>query len=125
MADAKATAEVVTRPAMRFVPIKEVTQQDLQAFYRIRERLVKACTALIHERRGWLSEPRIVLSKGIAWVRQALLSRLEHEQPKLSELNRNVFRQLHEEGYPWSRVSRMITSNWRRSVRPILSAHVS
>jgi transposase len=97
MADAEAIGEAVTRPTRRFVPIKEVAQQDLQALHRVRERLVNARTALVHEMRGWLGEYGIVLPKGIAPFRQALLSPLEHEQAKLTELSRNVFRQLHEE----------------------------
>jgi len=97
MADAEAIGEAVTRPTMRFVTIKEVAQQDLQALHRIRERLVKARTALIHEMRGLLGEYGIVLPKGIAQFRQALLSTLTQEQAKLTELSRNVFRQLHEE----------------------------
>jgi transposase len=56
MADAEAIGEAVTRPTRRFVPIKEVAPQDLQALHRIRERLVKARTALIHEMRGVLGE---------------------------------------------------------------------
>ena len=47
MADAEAIGEAVTRPTMRFVPIKEVAQQDFQALHRVREQLVKARTALI------------------------------------------------------------------------------
>jgi transposase len=38
MADAEAIGEAVTRPTMRFVPIKEVAQQDLQALHRSRDR---------------------------------------------------------------------------------------
>jgi transposase len=37
MADAEAIGEAVTRPTRRFVPIKELTQQDLQALHRIEE----------------------------------------------------------------------------------------
>jgi len=33
-ADAEAICEAVTRPTMRFVPLKEVDQQDLQALHR-------------------------------------------------------------------------------------------
>ena len=44
--DAEAICEAVTRPTMRFVPVKEVDQQDLQAFHRARERVVKARTAV-------------------------------------------------------------------------------
>src|SRR5215510_6822052 len=36
--DAEAICEAVTRPTMRFVPIKQVEQQDLQALHRVRER---------------------------------------------------------------------------------------
>jgi transposase len=53
MAHAEAIAEAVTRPTMRFVPIKELAQQDFQALHRVRERLVKARTALINEMRGF------------------------------------------------------------------------
>jgi transposase len=79
MADAEAIGEAVTRPTMRFVPIKEVAPQDLQALHRVRERLVNARTALVHEMRGVLGEDGIVLPKGIAPCRHAWLSTLEHE----------------------------------------------
>lgn len=54
MRDAEAIAEAMTRPTMRFVPVKSVDQQDLQALHRVRERLMKARTALINETRGLL-----------------------------------------------------------------------
>src|SRR5215510_3715434 len=40
MRDAEAIAEAVTRPTMRFVPTKDIDQQDLQALHRVRERLM-------------------------------------------------------------------------------------
>ena len=52
-ADADAICEAVTRPTMRFVPIKAVEQPDLQALHRARERVVKARTALVKEIRGF------------------------------------------------------------------------
>src|SRR5712691_5394405 len=48
--DAEAIAEAVTRPTMRFVPIKDVDQQDIQALYRVRERLMgerRSCTSTL------------------------------------------------------------------------------
>src|SRR5919108_35380 len=48
--DAEAICEAVTRPTMRFVPIKRVEPQDLRALHRVRERLIKARTALVNER---------------------------------------------------------------------------
>ena len=54
MRDAEGIAEAVTRPTMRFVPIKDVAQQDLQALHRVRDRLMCARTALVHEVHGLL-----------------------------------------------------------------------
>ena len=39
-ADAEAICEAITRPSMRFVPVKTVEQLDMQALHRIRERLM-------------------------------------------------------------------------------------
>ena len=79
MADAEAIGEVVTRPTMRFVPVKELTQQDLQALHRVRERLVKARTALINEIPRLLSKYGIILPQGITMLRQGFLATLEQE----------------------------------------------
>src|SRR5262249_18547824 len=68
--DAEAIAEAVTRPTMRFVPIKEIDQQDIQALHRVRERLISERTALINEVHGLLHEYGIVLPKGVAKFRQ-------------------------------------------------------
>jgi transposase len=56
MRDAEGIGEAVTRPTMRFVPTKDVDQQDIQALQRVRERLRGARTALVHERHGLLHE---------------------------------------------------------------------
>ena len=52
--DAEAIAEAVTRPTLRFVPIKDVDQQDMQALHRVRERLRGERTALVHAVHGLL-----------------------------------------------------------------------
>lgn len=62
--DAEAIAGAVTRPNMRFVPVKDVAQQDIQALHRVRERLLGARTALVNEMRGLLAEYGIVLPRG-------------------------------------------------------------
>lgn len=46
--DAEAIAEAVQRPTMRFVPIKNETQLDLQALHRIRDRWIGRKTAVIN-----------------------------------------------------------------------------
>ena len=56
MRDAEGIGEAVTRPTMRFMPTKDVDQQDIQALQRVRERLRGARTALVHERHGLLHE---------------------------------------------------------------------
>src|SRR4030095_14844233 len=70
--DAEAICEAVTRPTMRFVPIKEVEQQDLQAFHRTRARVVKARTALVNEIQGLLAEYGIVLPQSVTKFRHTL-----------------------------------------------------
>ena len=95
--DAEAIAEAVTRPSMRFVPIKEVEHQDMQALHRVRERLMGARTALINEMRGLLAEYGIVLPKGAQAFRQTVVSKLEAEQDKLSTLGQEMFHRLFQE----------------------------
>jgi transposase len=95
--DAEAICEAVTRPTMRFVPIKRVEQQDLQALHRIRERLMKARTALVNEIRGLLSEYGIVLPQSIAKFRALLVDKLEDDQAKLTALSTEVFWHLYDE----------------------------
>jgi transposase len=55
-ADAEAICEAVTKPNMRFVPIKTVEQQDILSIHQVRERLVRNRTALANEIRGLLHE---------------------------------------------------------------------
>src|SRR5262245_35756510 len=95
--DAEAIAEAVTRPTMRFVPIKDVDQQDIQAFYRVRERLIGERTALINEVHGLMHEYGIVMPKGVSKFRQAVVEKLESEKDKLTALSQEMFWQLVEE----------------------------
>jgi transposase len=52
--DAAAIAAAVTRPTLRFVPAKDVDQQDIQALHRVRERRIGERTALGNEVHGLL-----------------------------------------------------------------------
>lgn len=96
-ADAEAICEAVTRPTMRFVPVKEAAQQDLQAFHRARERVVKARTALVNEIRGLLGEYGIVLPQSVTKFRHTFVATLEAERGKLTALSTELFVQLYEE----------------------------
>jgi transposase len=95
--DAEAICEAVTRPTMRFVPIKQLEQQDLQALHRVRERLIKARTALVNEMRGLLHEYGIILPQGITKFRTLVVRKLQEEQHKLTALSTEVFWQLYDE----------------------------
>ena len=70
--DAEAICEAVSRPSMRFVPIKNEEQQDSQALHRVREQLVKNRTALANQIRGLLCERGVVVAQAIAPLRAAL-----------------------------------------------------
>jgi transposase len=95
--DAEGTGEAVTRPTMRFVPTKEVDQQDIQALHRVRERLIGARTALVNEVHGLLGEYGIVRPKGVTKFRQGIVSTLAAEQAKLTPLGPEMFWKLVEE----------------------------
>jgi len=95
--DAEAIAEAVTRPTMRFVPIKDVDQQDIQALHRVRERLIGERTALVNEVHGLLHEYGIVIPKGVAKFRQAVVGKLESEKDKLTPLSQELFWKLVDE----------------------------
>jgi transposase len=73
---------------MRFVPIKSVDQQDMQALHRIRERQIKARTALVNQIRGLLAEYGVVMPKGVAQGRQKLPFILEDAENGLTMLAR-------------------------------------
>jgi transposase len=96
MRDADAIAEAMTRPTMRFVPIKDVDQQDIQALPRIGERLIGDRTALINEVHGLMHEYGVVISKGVSKLRQGVVEKLESDQDKLSALSQERFWKLLE-----------------------------
>jgi transposase len=56
--DAEAICEAVTRPTMRFVPVKAPEQQAALALHRTRELLVKQRTQMVNMIRGLLAEFR-------------------------------------------------------------------
>src|ERR1700736_1146207 len=62
--DAAAICEAVTRPSMRFVPIKTIEQQTALMLHRTRQLLVRQRTMLGNTLRGHLAELGIVSAKG-------------------------------------------------------------
>jgi transposase len=76
-ADAAAICEAVTRPSMRFVPLKSLEQQSRLFVHRARQGYVQQRTALINRIRGLLSELGIVLPLKAATVRREAHQHLE------------------------------------------------
>jgi transposase len=76
-ADAAAICEAVTRPAMRFVPIKEEHQQIILCLHRTRQGFVEERTAIYNRLRGLIAEFGIVLPQKVACLRRAFGAHLE------------------------------------------------
>lgn len=96
-ADAEAICEAVQRPSMRFVPGKNIEQQDIQSLHRIRSQAVARRTAQANQIRGLLTEYGIIMPQGIAYVRKLLPSILEDAENELSFLFRELLMDLYEE----------------------------
>ena len=82
--DAEAICEAVGRPTMRFVSVKTIAQQDLQAIHRIRSELVRQRTAKVNQIRGFLAEYGLVVGRQVATLRRALPELLEDAENGLS-----------------------------------------
>jgi len=91
--DAEAVCEAVSRPSMRFVPVKSVEQQALLTLHRVRQGFVVERTALINRLRGLLSEFGAVLPLGSETVRRRAAGVAEG----LPELARSAIRDLLEQ----------------------------
>jgi transposase len=92
--DAEACAEAVTRPTMRFVPIKTDEQLDLQSLHRVRERWLGRRTAVINQIRGMLLERGITVQRGRRHIEESLPGILEDPDNKLSGALRVLLREL-------------------------------
>lgn len=71
-ADAEAICEAVTRPTMRFVPVKSEEQQAVLMLHRSRELLIRQRTMLINALRAHMSEFGIIVKQGKHRVRSQL-----------------------------------------------------
>ena len=88
--DARAIAEAVRAPSMRFVAVKTVAQQDLQSLIRLREGAINARTACANRVRGLLGEYGLVMGKSLGALRRALPEIQEDTSNGLTD----VFRRL-------------------------------
>ena len=90
-ADAEAICEAVTRPSMRFVPVKDVDQQSVLMMHRARNLLVRQRTMLVNALRAHLAEFGIIAPQGLRHV-ERLAGAIEEDSPALPELARSILR---------------------------------
>lgn len=86
--DAAAICEAVTRPDMRFVPIKSAEQQAVLSLHRVRQSLITQRTALVNQLRGLLSEFGLVIPKGRYQTHEHIPAILEDAENGLPDLAR-------------------------------------
>lgn len=101
-ADAEAICEAMSRPTMRFVPIKTPQQQAALMLLGVRERLIQMRTQVANSIRGYAAEFGLIAAKGICRVEQ-LLDRIAMDRsvPALARTlfatQGKIYRQLEEE----------------------------
>lgn len=97
MVDAAAICEAVSRPNMRFVPIKSVEQQDIQSLHRARSLAVGHRTAQANQMRGLLMEYGIVVAKSVTALRKGIPEILEDADNALTPMFRELLYGLWDE----------------------------
>jgi transposase len=95
-AGAEALCEAMSRPTMRFVPVKTPEQQAALMLVGVRDRLIRNRTQLSNAIRGYAAEFGLTAAKGIAHL-VPLLERIQADE-SLPRLARELFA-LHAEEY--------------------------
>jgi transposase len=88
-ADAEAICEAMSRPTMRFVPVKTADQQAALMLVGLRDRLIRQRTQLANAIRGYATEFGLVAPKGICRI-EPLLERIRDDDT-LPPLARELF----------------------------------
>jgi len=88
--DAEAICEAMSRPNMRFVAVKTVEQQDIQATHRIRSELIGQRTAKGNQIRGLMAEYGLVAPIKLARLRAAVPAWLEDAENGLTDRFRGL-----------------------------------
>src|SRR3982074_1995215 len=78
-ADAEALCEAMSRPTMRFVPVKTAERQAALMLLGLRDRLVRNRTQLANAIRGYAAEFGLGAAKGIAHL-APLLARIQSDE---------------------------------------------
>src|SRR5210317_213672 len=70
--DAEAICEAMSRPNMRFVTVKTVEQQDIQAIHRVRAEIMSQRNAKVNQIRGLVAEYGLVAPRTLLALRRAI-----------------------------------------------------
>lgn len=93
-ADAEAICEAVTRPTMRFVPVKSAEQQSIVMLHRSRDLLIRQRTMLANALRGHLAEFGIVAAQGLRKLPTLIEVLLDEADTRIPALARQVLVEL-------------------------------
>jgi transposase len=88
--DAEAVCEAMSRPNMRFVAVKSVEQQDIQAAHRIRSELIGQRTGKANQIRGLAAEYGLVAPQQLTRLRAAIPAWLEDAENGLTDCFRGL-----------------------------------
>ena len=84
-ADAEAICEAMSRPSMRFVPVKSADQQALQMLAKLRAQFIGRRTQLANSLRGFAAEFGYVAPKGLARLGDLLADiRIDATMPNMA-----------------------------------------
>jgi transposase len=95
-ADAEALCEAMSRPTMRFVPVKTCEQQAALMLVGLRDRLIRQRTQLANAIRGYAAEFGLIAAKGMCRI-EPLLERIKVDET-VPTLARELF-EIHAREY--------------------------
>ena len=93
-ADAEAICEAVTRPTMRFVPVKSAEQQSVVMLHRSRDLLIRQRTMLANALRGHLAELGIIAAQGLRKLPTLIEVLLDETDTRIPAVARQVLSEL-------------------------------
>jgi len=93
-ADAEAICEAVTRPTMRFVPVKSVEQQSVMVLHRTRLLLMRQRMRLTNAIRGHMAEFGIVAPIGRLGLQRLIETIIDESDERIPSVARTCLRML-------------------------------
>ena len=93
-ADAEAICEAVTRPTMRFVPVKSPEQQSIMVLHKTRQMVMRQRTKLANTIRAHMAEIGIVAPIGRKGLEQILEIIRQDEDGRIPDASRSCLRML-------------------------------